>query len=352
MGLRALNNTDSSFEDVFSGTGGLDGAEITITGGTKTQSGGKTIHTFTSPGNFVSSADIDVHYLLIGGGAGGGGASGGGGGAGQFREDPTHPLTAGTYPVTIGSGGIGGKGYPVEPTSPTAPGNGYGVDGGNTVTPFATAYGGGGGGFVGNGAGGTPNNYAKNGVNYPSPTAGSGSGGGQMGQGAPAPEQVVADGGPVPLGAYPGGLGGGDWPGGGDCGSVHLAGGGGGAGGAGFNSNCGVPKAGDGGSGKASDISGLSVTYAGGGGGAGGWAKPPNLPTPTVTWAAGSGGSGGGGAGGRSTIPSSGPSTSANGSDATGYGSGGGGGTYTNGGTGGQGGDGSDGIVIISYTSV
>ena len=34
MGLRALNNTDSSFEDVFSGTGGLDGAEITITGGT------------------------------------------------------------------------------------------------------------------------------------------------------------------------------------------------------------------------------------------------------------------------------------------------------------------------------
>ena len=40
---------------------------ITATGGTVTTAGGKTIHTFTSPGTFtVTSASGDVEYLVVG----------------------------------------------------------------------------------------------------------------------------------------------------------------------------------------------------------------------------------------------------------------------------------------------
>ena len=50
------------------------------TGGTKSTSGSKTIHTFTSPGTFsvTSGSNTNLEYLVV---AGGGGAGGGGGGA-------------------------------------------------------------------------------------------------------------------------------------------------------------------------------------------------------------------------------------------------------------------------------
>ena len=35
------------------------------TGGTITESGGKTIHTFTSPGTFTSTVALTVHYLVV-----------------------------------------------------------------------------------------------------------------------------------------------------------------------------------------------------------------------------------------------------------------------------------------------
>jgi hypothetical protein len=78
------------------------------TGGTITQSGGRTFHTFTSDGTFsllVAVGTIEV--MAIGGGGGGGGVSGGGGGAGNMVV-VTGALAVGSYTVTIGQGGIGG----------------------------------------------------------------------------------------------------------------------------------------------------------------------------------------------------------------------------------------------------
>ena len=78
------------------------------TGGTITQSGGRTFHTFTADGTFsllVSVGTIEV--MAIGGGGGGGGQSGGGGGAGNMVV-VTGALAVANYTVTIGQGGIGG----------------------------------------------------------------------------------------------------------------------------------------------------------------------------------------------------------------------------------------------------
>ena len=79
------------------------------TGGTITQVGGRTFHTFTSDGTFsllVAVGTIEV--MAIGGGGGGGGASGGGGGAGNMVV-VTGALGVANYTVTIGQGGIGGS---------------------------------------------------------------------------------------------------------------------------------------------------------------------------------------------------------------------------------------------------
>ena len=74
------------------GATGLDksagGAVDRATGGTITYEGGKTIHTFVSPGTFENynpAGALSVRYLVVGGGGGGGGVSGGGGGAGEVR---------------------------------------------------------------------------------------------------------------------------------------------------------------------------------------------------------------------------------------------------------------------------
>ena len=106
---------------------------INATGGTVTTSGNFKIHTFTGDGNFVvasignpNGGPNNVDYVVVAGGSGGGQyAYGGGGGAGGgFREShsptvggpytasplatPTGlPVTAQTYPVTVGAGGSG-----------------------------------------------------------------------------------------------------------------------------------------------------------------------------------------------------------------------------------------------------
>lgn len=83
-------------------------ALIYATGGTITESGGRTFHTFTTNGTFTLNYSVGtIEVALIGGGGGGGGVNGGGGGAGNAII-ATATLTPDTYTVTIGAGGAGG----------------------------------------------------------------------------------------------------------------------------------------------------------------------------------------------------------------------------------------------------
>src|SRR6056300_1600301 len=144
---------------------------ISATGGTVTESGDFKIHTFTGDGCFVVSSlgnpaggGETVDYLVVAGGGGGGGSavgyySGGGGGAGGYRESSgaasgcytisplgacvsALPVSASTYPVTVGAGGAGGIGSP----SASEPGSrNPGTNGSNSVFSTITSTAGGGG---------------------------------------------------------------------------------------------------------------------------------------------------------------------------------------------------------------
>ena len=102
-------------------TGGIF---ITATGGTETTCGDFKIHTFTADGCFSVSyagtpAGSDtVDYVVVAGGGAGARDAGGGGGAGGLRigavtPSPSHsplvttglPVSATTYPITVGAGG-------------------------------------------------------------------------------------------------------------------------------------------------------------------------------------------------------------------------------------------------------
>ena len=204
------------------GNGGVDRPFNEAVGGTVTEiddyngSGEKwRVHTFTGNGTLDISVAVQPFRVLI---VGGGGASKftansgqGGGGAGGMITDDALSLTSGAHTVTIGAGGTIG----------TFPQNGE-----NTTAFGLTAIGGGAGAFrdggqQGPGSGGSGGGESRN-------NTGPG-GAGTAGQG------------------FQGGSGD----------SANL-GGGGGAGGAG--------SAGSGGPGKASNITGSSVTYARGGG--------------------------------------------------------------------------------------
>jgi len=171
-------------------------ATAKATGGAISFYGGKTIHTFTTSGTFVTPASFNETCEVLvaaggGGGAGGHGNSryaGGGAGAGGVAYNPGTPINgAATRTVTIGSGGAGGfgslsgalnhgqNGTPSywgpgpAPLGITALGGGWGggdqgprgVDGGGggTDSPGPVGSGGGGGDYYnGNpdgGAGGT-----------------------------------------------------------------------------------------------------------------------------------------------------------------------------------------------------
>jgi hypothetical protein len=78
------------------------------TGGTITQAGGRTFHTFTADGTFDLLVAVGtVEVMVIGGGGGGGGVSGGGGGAGNMVVVES-TLAVDDYTITIGAGGAGG----------------------------------------------------------------------------------------------------------------------------------------------------------------------------------------------------------------------------------------------------
>jgi hypothetical protein len=269
------------------------------TGGTVTTSGGYTIHTFTSNGNFVvaNGSVPQMEVLLVGGGGGGGsagattgtGGSGGGGGGGM-KEVTGITIGSGTYAVVVGVGGTG---------APNTGGTGVqGGDGGaSSALGQSVSGGGGGGGYVGSAG---PITIGRSG--------GSGGGGGGNGSNAGG-ARVVGEGGN-----------------GRPAISIDAGGGGG-------KSNA-TPSWGSAGiAGASSSYSGSAVTYAGGGGGG------ANQPAGNLV-----GGAGGGGMGSSNT------NTSAAVAGTNGLGGGGGGGYGQFSAPAIQSGkNGGSGIVIIRY---
>lgn len=238
----------------------------------------------------IEVAEVAVKTLIVAGGGGGGGSNGGGGGAGGYLSGTT-PVITQSYTVTVGTGGNAG----IWSSSPN------GTAGGNSSFNSSIAIGGGGG----------------RGEMQTLPSAG-GSGGG--GAGYDASKHGGAS------GIYGQGNSGGTGYGGSGT-NLYLGGGGGGAGAVGADSVISTLKAGNGGDGFQSSISGSATYYAGGGGGGG-------YPT---TGTAGSGGNGGGAAGSMTTVGGTGTANT-----------GGGGGGGKNGSNGGAG---ASGIVIISYST-
>ena len=293
---------------------GIDSKFPVATGGTVNTSGDYKIHTFNSSGNFVVSKpganpNNQVRYLIVGGGGGGGNSqglnegnhtSGGGGGAGGMRFNNTYnyTITGQTYPITVGSGGVGSSGASTR-----------GSNGNSSSFGGLTSAGGGAGGDAHQSQNANPGGSGGGaGVDFdPTPTIGSGGSGN-------SPSTSPSQGNP-----------------GGSSRQNQQSGGGGGAGQSGQpgdNNNDGP--GGDGGNGLANDISGSSVFYAGGGGGGAYNSSSSN---------AGSGGNGGGGQCG----------TNGGGQPGTAYTGGGGGGINQTNGTGSAGGTGGSGIVIIRY---
>jgi hypothetical protein len=127
-------------------------------------------HTFTGPGTFtVSGGPGTIEVLLVGGG--GSGMSYGGGGGGGIVYVTSYSLAAGSYPITVGSGGV--PAYPVVPTNngqPTTFGSIITADGGGASFNDPSGYGSGTPGASGGGGAG-PGNPGGSSVN-PGNTAG------------------------------------------------------------------------------------------------------------------------------------------------------------------------------------
>ena len=252
---------------------------------------------------FTTTEDINCEILVVAGGGGGGGGIGGGGGAGAVVYIPSGTLSAGSYTIRVGNGGIGGANWV------TASANGYNSSISGSFGTI-TAEGGGGvtrGHDLGNGNIG-------------------GSGGGAAG-----PNSVLNYGGAAGTSSSLGGFTGfiyGNRGGNNTAtrtGNITNASGGGGAGSAAADTNPNGAAGGNGGAGILINITGNNNYYGGGGGGSGYAADR------------GAGGIGGGGDGARE--------------DKVGYpgapntGGGGGGGGWQNN----FGGSGGSGVVIIKY---
>jgi hypothetical protein len=295
-------------------------AFIVATGGTIITSGNFKTHIFTGPGTFeVTKAgnkggSNSVEYLVVAGGGGGANNAGGAGGAGGFRQNYPSPAIAGlpvtatSYPITVGSGGAG----VVPNTTP-------GVSGNPSIFSTITSAGGGGGGKV---CGPGPSIQGLSG----------GSGGGTGGNNNQT-SKVGGGIGNTPPVSPPQGNNGGN---GSASGGSYGGGGGGGAGGIGGDGT--GPASGTGGTGSPIDTTFFGPTapsygtsgpapgrYFAGGGGGGAYAG------------ASSGGSGGGGNGANQF------GTAESGTVNTGGGGGGVGPSPVAGGTGGSG------IVVIRY---
>ena len=234
-----------------SGTLGLadTGAGFVAEGGVEStyESGGTTymLHTFLTTGVFRCNGNKTIDFLLVGGGGASPAAqlsygSSGGGGGGGVVEGTGFSLTAGTYVVTVGAGGVRTGEYT------------QGGNGGDTTFAGVTAKGGGGGG-----------DYAATGAD-----GGSGGGGGEVTQAGGASIQSSQNSGISIFQQF--GFAGGT--GGQYQSSPYGSGGGGGAGGTG-----GAPDStshsnavgGAAGAGRANSITGTSTIYGRGGIGGG-----------------------------------------------------------------------------------
>ena len=293
---------------------------------------GQTPYTLT----FDNPTECDI-LIVGGGGAGGGNGQGGGGGAGTVIYFEDLHLTSGQYTIKVGKGGQG-----VFTANAGSNGNDTEFQKNNGTKKFLAKGGGGGGTWNANG--------------YLPKVGGSGGGGaGDSNGGGITTGNIVND---VNVNiisntynntGYTGDRGinslndtgcfgniGGNEPAGGDN---DWGAGGGGAGSSGAPTIQGSNDiAGDGGSGKKYDISGIEQFYGGGGGGG---------MRPTIDFSngrPGNGGNGGGGNGG------GGPSgTGGSGSDAVNGTGGGGGGVGAIDTSNTKGGNGGSGIVIIRY---
>jgi len=197
-----------------------------------TSSSGNTIITFTGDGTFTPTSAFNIEYLVVaGGGSGGTRQHAGGGGAGGYRTNvggTALGVTAQTYVVTVGAGGLGN----------TTEGNLNGTSGSNSsIVPTS-------GTSIISTGGGRGGAYGSTGA-----TGGSGGGGGATGTAGGSGNSGSYS----PVEGYAGGSGGG---------TDGSGGGGGGAGSIGIDANtC------SGGGGLNNSITGSSVGYAGGGGG-------------------------------------------------------------------------------------
>jgi len=211
------------------------------------------VHTFTTATS-VKAFDVTIgglveYFIVAGGGGGGGTFEGGGGGAGGLLTSSV-TIAAGTYSITIGSGGVGRNGATAQ------------TSGGNSVFSTFTATGG------GRGASSQPSLAAASG--------GSGGGGTNTQQTGAA------------------GTSGQGFAGGNGSDAFLIGGGGGGAGGVGTNATSGVAQP-AGGAGVTSSFDGTSKTYAAGGAGA---ARASNITGAAGATNRGSGGGGGSSSGG------------------------------------------------------
>jgi hypothetical protein len=236
---------------------------------------GKTI-TFLINGTItISCSNISIDVTCVGGGGGGGGGAyaggggGGGGGGGEIKTTSSFALSAITYPVTVGAGGVAGN-------AGNSSSGGNGTDGENSSFDTITSNGGKGG---------------KGGMNQPSIGGyGSGGNGGNNGGGI----GIGGNGGTTSVAAVNGtgggGGGGGGYGNGGGNGSINgvdgYGSGGGGGGGNSFSGGIGGTNAGNGS--QSASNAGSGIINKGGGGGGG---KSGN-GVPGSSWSGGNGGSG------------------------------------------------------------
>jgi hypothetical protein len=259
-------NTDVGKLEFYNGTVWSTIGGVNATGGAVTNVNGYTIHTFTSSDTFTVNLGGEIEYLVVAGG-GGGGASweGGGGGAGGLMTG-TVAISSGSYTITRGAGGVGGRGSGASAMRvPTNGSNssfsgfvalGGGVGGQNTPAQYPTGGGSGGGGThtrvtPGN-ATGSGQFGNTGGLGIANTLVGAGGGGaGAVGQGPTASK-------------------GGDGGVGKEIFGSYYAGGGGGARRSNAASTSGSGGSGGGGNGGTAGQSGTANTGGGGGGGAGG----------------------------------------------------------------------------------
>ena len=246
-------------------------ADRTTNYGTVSTDGSYTVLKFTESGVFKPTSAFNVEYLVVAGGGAGGKPYGGGGGAGGLRTnrsgatngggsslESTYGVTAQTYTITVGAGGV-------APSATHVTGN----SGSNSsIVPASGTS------IISNGGGGGGAEVASR----------AGLAGGSSGGSGYAVAGVAALTSPTVQGYASGTGGNGDTYG-------YSGGGGGGAGEVGQGAATQTAKTGlDGGDGVQNDITGASIYYAGGGAGSGGYGSQD------LTYQ-GDGGLGGGGNG-------------------------------------------------------